>query len=490
MNAPVIVWFRRNLRLADNPALADAAASGQPLIPVYIRDENTTGAASDWWLHESLAALTRSLAERGLRLQFFAGRAAEVLPRLAAATGAGALCFSRGYSALAIAEQDSVECGLKTEVHAFDDTYLRAPGTVLTQEDRPYRVYTPFWKASRELGEPGRPLPEPDRIVVDPSFDDVLRSLPGYCRLDDFRLLPTRPDWSGGLRSAWTPGEDGAHARLELFADLVAHYADCRDRPDVDMTSRLSPHLHFGEVSPRQVWHAIHDAAESSRAAAGAEAYLRQLHWRDFNGQLLYHFPEMPVVPLREEYGRFPWAPDPELLAAWQAGRTGYPIVDAGMRELWATGWMHNRVRMIVASFLVKNLLIPWQQGAEWFLDTLVDADLANNSANWQWVAGCGTDAAPYFRIYNPVLQSRKFDPDGRYVRRWVPELARLPDTDLHEPWLADRMTQRTAGVSIGDDYPEPLVEFAQSRERALDAYRELRSLVQSPAVSPGSSAG
>jgi deoxyribodipyrimidine photo-lyase len=288
--------------------------------------------------------------------------------------------------------------------------------------------------------------------------------------------LPTRPDWAGGLREHWEVGESAAHRRIDDMTEKVVHYAEGRDLPARDYTSGLSPHLHFGEVSPRQVWHAIMDSARDQGLEEAAEPFIRQLYWRDFSGYLLHHYPSLPDTPLRSEFASFPWTEDPAALKAWQQGRTGYPIVDAGMRQLWHIGWMHNRVRMIAASLLVKHLLIPWQLGADWFLDTLVDADLANNSAGWQWVAGCGTDAAPYFRIFNPIAQGQKFDPDGEYVRRWVPELRDMPTQFIHEPWTADDFTQQTAGVLIGKDYPAPIIEHKRGRERALEAYQAMRS--------------
>jgi deoxyribodipyrimidine photo-lyase len=355
VTAPVIVWFRRNLRLMDNDALRAAADTGQPLLPVFIHDSNDAGAASDWWLHYSLGSLSADLARLDTPLLVLSGSAADLIPRLAHESGAARLYFANGYTALASAEQDAVTAGLPIDFQAFDDYYLHAPGTVKTGDDTPYRVFTPFWKACQALGEPRRPGPAPERLRPCPAGvrERLQRSLPAY-RIEELALLPRTPDWSGGLRSTWQPGEAGGLSHLESFGSRVHEYTDRRDRPDLDATSRLSPHLHFGEISVRQVWHHVNDVAQLERRSSGADAWLRQLYWRDFSGHLLYHFPELPAVPLRREYERFPWALDDDNLHAWQKGRTGYPIIDAGMRELWSTGWMHNSVRMIAASFLVK----------------------------------------------------------------------------------------------------------------------------------------
>ena len=468
--SPVILWFRRNLRLHDNPALRAAAEAGRPVVPVYISDELDVGGASRWWLHCSLSRLDSALEEHGAGLVIRRGEPGELLPEIVESVGAEAVFFSRRYEPKARAQESALEGALDgcCDLEGFDDAVISHPERVMTGAGTPYKVFTPFWKAATGRGEPAEPAPAPARLETTKAG-----LKPGH--IGELGLLPTTPDWAGGLRETWTPGEDGAFQRLEAACEIAADYDENRDRPDLEGTSRLSPHLHFGELSPRQVWHDIRSATPSS-AQTGADALLRQLYWRDFSTYLLYHFPKLPEEPLRAEFREFPWADDPDGLKAWQRGRTGYPIVDAGMRQLWETGWMHNRVRMIVASFLVKDLMVPWQAGADWFLDTLVDADLANNSASWQWVAGCGTDAAPYFRIFNPVLQGKKFDPLGDYVRRWVPELERLPAKHIQQPWKADIDVQKAANVIIGEDYPEPIVNHGDARDLALEAYRAIRT--------------
>ncbi len=467
---PAILWFRRNLRLCDNLALIAAAEAGRRVIPLYVLDDLDHGGASRWWLHHSLASLDKDLRRRHGRLILRRDRPEKAIGEIATATGADAVYYARRYEPGARRQEQRLDdaLGESLAIHAVHDYLLRSPGGPMTQNDTPYKVFTPYWKASAELGDPAQPCPVPSPLST--AGDDI-----ETLDLDDLSLLPSTPDWAGGLRETWTPGEDGALDRLDVACTAVKDYAKDRDRPDKDNTSRLSPHLHFGEISPRQIWHAVRNSATAARSGKGAEAFLRQLYWRDFSSYLLYHFPELPEKPLREEFEDFPWADSDEHLRAWQSGRTGYPIVDAGMRQLWATGWMHNRVRMVVASFLVKDLMIPWQRGADWFLDTLVDADLGNNSASWQWVAGCGTDAAPYFRIFNPVLQGKKFDPDGAYVRRWVPELGNLSGDAIHAPWTLKKDLLSSAELTLGKDYPAPLVDHGEARQRALDAYKAIR---------------
>jgi deoxyribodipyrimidine photo-lyase len=467
---PAIAWFRRNLRLTDNRAWLAACQSGRPVIAVYISDELDSGGASRWWLHGSLASLRDSLAEHGFDLVIRSGDPVENLQDIIAKSGARALFCSRRFEPEARRQEKRLREALSDEVerHVYDDFLLRHPKIIKTGGGSPYRVFTPFYRASTAAGEPDLPLPAPDEIQAFPGELDSIG-------LEELELLPYRPDWAGGLRENWQPGEAGALRQLDDFELRVADYAGDRDLPAIDGTSRLSPHLHFGEISPRQAWHAIRQSGGSTLSADRAEPFLRQLYWRDFSWYLLYHFPDLPTDPLRPEFANFPWAGSDEQLEAWQRGRTGIPIVDAGMRQLWETGWMHNRVRMLVASFLVKNLLIPWQEGRAWFDDTLVDADMGNNAAGWQWVAGCGTDAAPYFRIFNPVTQSKKFDADGSYIRRWVPELEALPAKMIHDPWLADPAVLADFGVALGESYPEPLVDLGETRKRALEAFATIK---------------
>ncbi|MFC7333494.1 cryptochrome/photolyase family protein [Rhodocista pekingensis] len=478
--APILVWFRQDLRLGDNPALSDAARSGRPVVPVFVLDDDTPGdwrpgGASRWWLHHSLASLGRSLAAAGSPLVLRRGRADIVIGSLLRETGAGTVLWNRCYEPWAMERDGQMKADLRAagvEARSFNGSLLREPMTVRTAAGEPYRVFTPFWRAVSSSPDWPEPLAAPDRLMPP-------ETAPASDALESWGLLPTTPDWAGGLRQAWQPGEAAATARLRAFLDgAAADYADGRDRPGSDGTSRLSPHLHFGEISPRQVWAATRDAMLSGNRPEHrrhAESFLRELGWREFCYNLLYHFPKLPERPLNPRFEDFPWQPDSAALDSWRRGRTGYPIVDAGMRQLWTTGWMHNRVRMIVGSFLVKHLLLPWQEGQRWFWDTLVDADLANNAAGWQWIAGCGADAAPYFRVFNPVLQGGKFDPDGRYVRRWVPELAALPDRLIHQPWTATAETLRRAGIRLGTDYPLPCIDHKRGRDRALAAFATLR---------------
>ncbi|NOT71098.1 MAG: deoxyribodipyrimidine photo-lyase [Hyphomicrobium sp.] len=472
--SPIVVWFRSDLRLASNRALSAAVATGAPLILTYILDDETPaawkrGAASRWWLDKSLAALSASLETRGATLIFRRGVTGEELPRLVTQSKASAVYFTRCYEPHAVALEDQLKAVFDSAgvvFKRFGGNLLREPEDVRTKTGDVYKVYTPFWKALSADFTPPKPLPPPKAITA---FKSALES----DNLAAWRLHPSKPDWSGGFGEHWKPGEDGAHEKLQTFLEAAMRsYADDRNRPDRPGTSRLSPHLHFGEISPAQCWIAAqHAAASMPGADKGCETFLKEIVWREFSYTLLYYWPDLPEQPFRRDFAAFPWKSEPAHLAAWQKGMTGYPVVDAGMRELWHTGYMHNRVRMIVASFLIKHLLIPWQAGEAWFWDTLVDADLASNAASWQWVAGSGADAAPYFRIFNPVTQGEKFDPDGTYVRRWVPELTALPNDVIHAPWTAGALTLAAAGVTLGKTYPHPLVDHAAARARALSAY-------------------
>ncbi len=470
-----LLWFRHDLRLADHPALAAALTAGGKVLPVFVLDDAAAGAwrhgaASRWWLKRSLAALGADLAARGAKLLLAKGRAETILPALAAAIGATTVHAGRALDPWAREQSRRVhealhDAGRKLVLHTT--VTLREPHGFAAGTGRPYQVYTPFAKAMFAAGEPDPPLPAPAAIpgAEPPAGGESLDALGLY-------PVPGEPDWAAGFADHWQPGEAGAGARLARFAaGALAGYDAARNLPGTPGTSGLSPHLRFGEISVRQCWHAARQGK-----GAGVETWLKELLWREFSYHLLWHRPELPERNLRREFDAFPWRADAAILAAWQRGRTGYPIVDAGMRQLWRTGWMHNRVRMIVGSLLVKHLLQPWQDGEAWFRDTLVDHDLASNSASWQWVAGCGTDAAPYFRVFNPVLQGEKFDAAGDYVRRWVPELAKLPAAFLHKPWEAPPELLRAAGVTLGVGYPRPLVDPAEGRARALAAFAALKT--------------
>jgi len=477
--APILVWFRQDLRLDDNPAFAAAAATGRPVVPVYILDDLAPGrwrlgGASRWWLHHSLAALGETLAGHALALVLRAGEATAVLPALAEETCAAGVYWNRCYEPRAVRRDAALKSSLRgagAEARSFNAALLAEPWEARTVSGGPFRVYTPFQKALR--ARLGNDPPESFQVPAGVAAPD---RWPASDRLADWKLLPETPDWAGGLRAAWRPGSGGAATRLAEFLDgPLAGYAHRRDRCDLSATSALSAHLHWGEIGPRRIWQAVHErAAREGASERGADKFLSELIWREFAHHLLFHYPGLPEANWRARFDAFPWRRDPAGLAAWQRGLTGYPMVDAGMRQLWETGWMHNRARMIAASFLVKHLLIHWRQGEAWFWDTLVDADLANNAAGWQWVAGSGADAAPYFRIFNPMLQGRKHDPEGAYVRRFVPELAKLPARWIHAPWEAPEAVLEACGVALGRTYPHPIVDHAVARERALAAYKSM----------------
>jgi deoxyribodipyrimidine photo-lyase len=469
---PTLFWLRRDLRFDDNPALSWALKRGCPVVPVFIWDPasegvSAPGAASRAWLHRSLASLDKRFRELGARLILRRGDTTEALLELVEETGAHTIAWNRCFEP-SIIKRDTVikerlfAAGL--EVRSFNGSLLFSPNRVENKALRPFKVFTPFWKHCLTL-----PVREviPFGLSTWPGLKTPVRSEP----LSALELRPSKK-WDLGMLQGWNPGEVPARDRLNHVArELAADYATGRDRPDCDGTSRLSPHLHWGEISPVRFFRQIREAD----AGRGGEVLLSELGWREFAHHLLYHFPDTVDQPLRPEFLSFPWKQDDLALKAWQQGRTGFPFVDAGMRQLWATGWMHNRVRMVVASFLVKHLLQPWQAGAAWFWETLVDADLANNTLGWQWTAGCGADAAPFFRVFNPIRQGEKFDPEGAYVQKWVPELSRLPTQWIHRPFEAPESVLNSAGIKLGREYPRPMVNHAEGRVRALAAYDKIR---------------
>ncbi len=477
-----IYWIRRDLRLADNPALTAAADNGQSVLPVYIHAPDEAGAwangeASNWWLHHSLSALAQSLADHGLPLVIRRGESLATLDALIEETGATAVHWNRLYDPALIRRDKAIKAQLKHRglaVHSHNAALLHEPWTIQTGTGGDYKAFTPFWRACRKLADPEPPLPVP--ALKAPEHAGTISSL----KPEDLGLLP-RIRWDAGLAANWQPGEAGAWQRLgDFLPKTLGAYEPGRDFPAEPGTSRLSPHLHFGEISPRQIWQAVQQQLAQGGDEAtttSIETFLSEIGWREFAHHVLYHHPDFPDAPLNPRFADFPWQEDADgqLLAAWQQGRTGIPLVDAGMRELYATGWMHNRVRMVVGSFLVKNLRLPWQAGEAWFWDTLVDADLAANSLGWQWVAGSGADAAPYFRIFNPVRQSERFDPEGEYIARWVPELAGLAVKHRHAPWEAPASVLADAGVTLGIDYPHPMVDLKASRQAALAAFEQIK---------------
>ncbi len=478
--APAIVWFRDDLRLSDQPALRAAVETGVPVLCVYVFDEASAGlrppgGASRWWLHHSLAALATSLEKIGGRLDILRGAAGELVPQLASASGASSVFWTRRYGAAEIALDTAIKEALRRNgvtAQSHNGQLLFEPWQLKTIAGGRFRVFTPFWRAALALPTPPHPAPAPKAIKP--------ADWPGKIKrvaLDDLGLLPRKPDWASGLRKVWRPGEAGAQAQLRHFLESgLSRYATDRDRPDVEATSRLSPHLRFGEISPRQILAATRHALEAGDASPqGVTKFTAEIGWREFSYHLLYQSPDLATQNFQKRFDAFEWPePNPDHLRRWQRGQTGYPIVDAGMRELWQTGTMHNRVRMVAASFLIKHLMVHWRRGEEWFWDTLCDADPASNPASWQWVAGSGADAAPYFRIFNPILQGEKFDPDGAYVRNYIPELGNMPAKWIHKPWTAPPFVLKEAGVSLGSSYPSPIIDQDRARQRALAAFAEL----------------
>ncbi len=482
-SGPAICLFRHDLRVSDNPALQAACQSGREVLCLYTREENCgqrkAGGASDWWLHGSLSSFAKSLEGLNAHLWIVRGDPLQLVPEICAQFGASAVFWNRRYALTEREADAALKLRLKENgisAASFNGHLLYEPWEVKTQAGGPMRVFTPFWRAARAVRTPVPPIQAPTHVN---GFKiQIASSLPGYTILDDLDLLPTKPDWAGGLREEWKPGEAGAKARLLEFLDgPIRGYGEDRNLPGHRSTSKLSPYLKFGDISVRQIWASVQNMLDSGQLDGYEEdvsKFLAELGWREFSYNLLFHFPTIGHANYQERFNSFPWLDDEAGLKAWQRGQTGYPLVDAGMRELWQTGWMHNRVRMVVASFLIKHLLIDWRHGEEWFWDTLCDSDPGSNAASWQWVAGSGADAAPYYRIFNPFGQGEKFDKEAKYVRRFVPELAKMPDQFIHRPWEAPPHVLANAGVSLGKTYPAPIVDHAFARERALAALKSI----------------
>ncbi|MEO1659295.1 MAG: deoxyribodipyrimidine photo-lyase [Pseudomonadota bacterium] len=474
---PVLVWLRDDLRLDDNPALRKAADTGRPVVCLYVLDDDTPGewtlgGAQRWWLHHSLAALQADLTKIGGTLILRRGKADRVVPELVKALGATEVHWNRRYMPWQIEQDKALKAALSedgVEVESFNGRLLHEPWTIKTKTGGPYRVYTPYWKQIQTLDVPD-PLPN-IRKLIRPD------SLPPSDDLASWELLPTKPNWATGFEPIWEPGEAGARKRWRAWVKAYAgRYNSERNRPDLDTTSRMAPHIHFGEISIRTMYLDVANLiGDGVIDRDEGKTFLSELVWREFSYHLLFYNPDMFDLPLNRKFTAFEWNNDDSHFDAWTKGMTGYPIVDAGMRQLYREGHMHNRVRMIVGSFLVKDLLIDWRRGMAWFWDTLVCADPAANTASWQWVAGCGADAAPFFRVFNPITQGEKFDPDGAYVRRHVPELANVPAKHIHAPWKAPREVLAKAGVTLGETYPHPVVEHGPMREEALRRYQAIK---------------
>jgi deoxyribodipyrimidine photo-lyase len=473
-----IVWFRQDLRLSDHPAFTaalDNVAERDPrIIPVYILDEVSPqlGGAAQWWLHHSLAALARDLAARGSRLVLRRGDPETEITKLQQETGATAVYWNRRFEPVAIRHDQAIKTQLKASginAQSFPGNHLHDPWRVLNRQGKPFRVFTPYWKALITAGIDVPPLS---------SLPNALPPVPPNIASMPLEMLGLLPDilWDRAFPEHWQPGEHGAWESLAAFLPKIESYAEGRNALDGQGVSRLSPHLRFGEITPRQISAALFARYPHPLEVPGVEHFLRELGWREFGAYLLYHDPQSGTEPLNPRFAAFPWRDAPNDLSAWQRGETGIPVVDAAMRSLWATGWMHNRARMIVASFLTKNLLIDWRCGADWFMDTLVDADLASNTAGWQWTAGTGADAAPFFRIFNPILQAEKFDPHGDFIRQWLPELTLADNKTLFAPWQATDSALSKAGIRLGETYPEPIVDLAASRRRALDTFAQIKA--------------
>ncbi|MDG2271396.1 MAG: deoxyribodipyrimidine photo-lyase [Halioglobus sp.] len=477
--SPVIYWFRQDLRLADLAGLDAALATGRPVLACYILDDASPddwqlGGASRWWLHHSLAALAADIAKTGGQLHLARGRPEKILLELAAATGADLVCCSRQYEPWARALEEQLHGALMragVELKRYRGALLWEPSAINNKSGTPFKVFTPFWRKCRVLS-----VAETSSYSVAFASWDTYK--PASLLIEDLDLLPMRPNWAHGWDKLWQPGERGAKRKFSVFMrGAIAEYDQGRNYPARGATSGLSPHLHFGEIAPHRIFRTVREAELAHPEIQDeAEKFLSEIGWREFSHHLLFHFPTMPTEAFKSDFSSFPWLGDTDALKAWQQGKTGYPIVDAGMRELWHTGYMHNRVRMVAASFLCKHLLVDWRAGQRWFWDTLVDADLANNTCGWQWVVGSGADASPYFRIFNPTTQAQKFDSDGDYIRRWLPELAALPDKFLHQPSMAPVAVLEDGGVVLGATYPHPIVDHRDARDAALAAYAGMKS--------------
>ncbi len=472
--ATSIVWFRKDLRIEDNPALQAAIDLGYPILPlfIYAPDEESPwqpGGASKWWLHHALVDLDKQLRKVHLRLCLAKGNTETTLKKWVTDYNVKAVFWNRRYEPAIIERDKHIKETLKKlniEANSFNGSLLFEPHQISNKSGKPFQVFTPFWKYCLTQNIPSAHSTQIQNLQSPKHWPESLD-------VEDLQLLPEIP-WDKGMQEFWDPTIKGGTERLNTFLkDDIGNYAENRDLPYLDGTSLLSPYLHFGQISPRQIWWQTHKISKINNE--GTIRFLAEIGWREFAYHLLYHFPHTPTDPLQEKFKKFPWTENQEILEKWQKGLTGYPIVDAGLRQLWKTGWMHNRVRMIVASFLVKHLQQHWVEGARWFWDTLVDADLASNTLGWQWSAGCGADAAPYFRIFNPILQGQKFDPEGQYIKHYIPELFKVPPKYIHAPWEAPKEVLKACGITLGIEYPKPLVEHEFARKRALDAFEKIK---------------
>lgn len=471
-----VVWMRRSLRLADNPALLEATKNHKAVLCCFVLDPQDSwanGSAIRSWLDKSLRSLTQELVSKGSQLYIAQGNAVSEILRICEETKAKKLYVPKRYDSWGLFEEKKLQSkvsGLDLQLELLQSYLLWEPLDVLTNMKTPYKVYTAFWNACLKVPPPAKPLPAPKTVHC------PLTLFKASVEIDKLKLKP-KINWDSVFFEEWEVGETAAHKNLSrLLKSTISSYEVNRNIPGIAGTSRLSPHLALGEISPRQIWWKVLEKRGEKNLSFSELVYLKELVWREFSQHLIFHFPQLVSEPLRENFKRFPWKKDPEAFDKWKRGMTGFPIVDAGMRELWKTGWMHNRVRMIVASFLVKNMMVSWKEGADWFQDTLVDFDLANNVLGWQWVAGCGVDASPFFRIFNPILQGEKFDKDGAYVKKWCPELAELPSKWIHQPFSAPASVLAEYGLVLGKNYPLPMLKLPESRDLALKAFKKISS--------------